>query len=75
MKKKKQETDALPMCYETQATIVLGIKVHNIMEFHLTLFFYAFQLHGIKMVKIDFSNNQIGEIEKRMTFQGVFIHK
>ena len=33
---------------ETQATTMLGIKVHNIMEFHLTLVFYAFQLYGKK---------------------------
>ena len=45
------------------------------MEFHLTLFFYPFQLHGIKMVKIDFSNNQIGEIGEKITFQDVFMYK
>ena len=39
------------------------------MEFHLTIVFYAFQLYGIKMVKIDFYNNQIGKIEKKMTFK------
>ena len=54
---------------------MLGIKVHNIMEFHLTLLFYAFQLYGKKNGKIDFSNNPIVEIKKKMTFQGVFMYK
>ena len=44
-------------------------------RFHLTLVFYAFQLYGIKKVKIDFSNNQIAEIEKKITFQDVFMYK
>ena len=44
-------------------------------RFHLTLFFYIFQLYGVKVVKIDFSNNQIGEIKKEMTFQGLFMYK
>ena len=60
---------------ETQATTMLGIKVHNIMEFHLTLLFYAFQLYGKKNGKIDFSNNPIVETKKKMTFQGVFMYK
>ena len=45
------------------------------MEFQFTLVFYAVQLYQIKKVKIDFSNNQIGEIEKKMTFQDVFMYK
>ena len=45
------------------------------MEFQFTLVFYAVQLYQIKKVKIDFSNNQIGEIEKKMTFQAVFMYE
>ena len=45
------------------------------MEFQFTLVFYAVQLYQIKKVKIDFSINQIGEIEKKMTFQDVFMYK
>ena len=60
---------------ETRATIMLGFKDHKIMEFQFTLVFYAVQLYWIKKVKIDFSHNQIGEIEKKMTFQDVFMYK
>ena len=74
-KERKDDRRAATWATETLAIIVLGIKVHNIMEFQLTLVFYAFQLYGIKKVKIDFSNNQIGEIEKKMTFQDVFMYK
>ena len=74
-KGRKDDRRAATYATETLTTIVLGIKVHDIMEFQLTLVFYAFQLHGIKKVKIDFSNNQIGEIEKKMTFQDVFMYK
>ena len=53
----------------------LALKSIGLWRFHLTLVFYVFQLYGVKVVKIDFSNNQIGEIKKKMTFQGVFMYK
>ena len=55
--------------------LCLALKLITLWRFHLTLVFYVFQLYGVKVVKIDFSNNQIGEIKKKMTFQGVFMYK
>ena len=74
-KERKDDRRAATWATEAIATTVLGIKVHNIIEIQLTLVFYIFQLYGIKKVKIDFSNNQIGEIKKEMTFQGLFMYK
>ena len=74
-KVEKHDRRATKCATETLATIVLGIKVQTLWRFHLTLVFYVFQLYGVKVVKIDFSNNQIGEIKKKMTFQGVFMYK
>ena len=56
------------MCYETQATIVLGIKVDKILEFSPPFSFLRISVLWYKNGKIDFSNNPIIEIKKKMTF-------
>ena len=59
---------------ETLARNLLGIKVNKIVEFSPHFSFLRISVVCIKMEKIDFSNNQIVEIKKKMTFQGVFMY-
>ena len=63
------------MRYETQATIVLGIKVNNLMEISPHFSFLRISVVWYKNDKIDFSNNPIIDMKKKMTFQGVFMYK
>ena len=52
-KGRKEDRRAATCAIETQATTLLGIKNHEIMEFQLTLVFYAFQLYVIKTYPVE----------------------
>ena len=69
---------------EKSITLPIGLRRHEYQKyftirsiklwgFHLTLNVHAFQYYGINLVKIDFSNNSIIEIKKKMTFHGVLM--
>ena len=58
-----------------QRECCLILKYIRLWRFLLTLAFSAFQLYVKKVVKIDFSNNQIVEIKKIMPIQVIFMHK
>ena len=53
---------------------MLGIKVDKTVEISTHFSFLHTSIVYIKMVKIDFNNNQIVEMKKKMTFQGVFMY-
>ena len=74
-KGRKDDRRAATCATKTQATIVLGIKVHKVMEISPHFSFLPISVVQHKNGKIDFSNNPIVEIKKKMTFQGVFMYK
>ena len=53
---------------------MLGIKVHKIVEISPHFSFLRTSIVCMKMVKIDFDNNSIVEMKKKMTIQGVFMY-
>ena len=60
---------------DSQATIVLCIKVNKVMEISPPYSFPHISVLWHKNGKIDFSNNPIIEIKKKLTFQDVFMYK
>ena len=79
MKREKVEKDddltkrAADCATRTQASIVLENKVHKVMEFLPCFDFTRISIYGMKSVKINFSNNSIIEIKKKLTFHGVLM--
>ena len=53
---------------------MLGIRVHKIVEISPHFSFLRTSIVCMKMVKIDFNNNSIVEMKKKMTIQGVFMY-
>ena len=60
---------------ESQLTIVLDIKDHKVTEISPHFSFLRISDVQHKNGKIDFSNNLIVEMKKKMTFQGVSKYK
>ena len=71
---RKHDRRATSCSTEPLAKMLLGNKVHKIVEISSHCTFLHISIVCIKMIKIDFFNNQIVEIKKKMTFQVVFMY-
>ena len=74
MESRKHDRRATSCSTEPLTKMFLGNKVHMIVEISSHFTFLHISIVCIKMVKIDFFNNQIVEIKKKMTFQVVFMY-